>query len=572
MPSRLAVVAAAYPDRPATSCGGMTMTYADLVSKADEIAARLPKAERLGGECVATLFSRNDTALAAIFGALKMGHYVAPLNFFDPLPRQREIWEHAQASILLTDVAASEAAFSLGAKHVVVVDTDPSEVTQPLRVEDLPEIEPDGVALIIYTSGSTGAPRGVAHSHRSLLAAAVNRINLHQISPFDRVASRFRLSTMAAQLFVLPALLAGACLCLYDPEQPDCMNLARWVADEQITILGGTAASISATDWHDDVRPGVRPGDVRPYAHLRLYAAGGDIVAKNNAQRWFALNDSALFAANYASSETGTMCSNLFSAHSLPDHEILPAGYALSGIDVLILDEEGFPVAGEQVGEIAVRSAFLALGYWHDADSTAARFLPDPAGGDKRLYLTGDLGIQRGDGLIRHLGRKGQRVKIHGHSVEPAEVAGALLRIEGVEQAVVVSMEDVTGASHLVGYVVAAKAAGLTPAVIRRKLAESVPRYMVPSRVMLLEEFPATVIGKIDRRSLPLPDLSRRAVDGPIARPRSPLEEKLAVIWSEVLGVVLSRAVLLRPGRRLLSATQIGNRRCGPKFWSAAPR
>jgi acyl carrier protein len=201
------------------------------------------------------------------------------------------------------------------------------------------------------------------------------------------------------------------------------------------------------------------------------------------------------------------------------------------------LDEAGKPVAANTVGEIAVKSRYLARGYWRRPELTQAKFLADPAGTEARLFLSGDLGYLRPDGCLVHAGRKDRQIKIRGHRVELAEVEIAVLQIVGVEQAAVVARPQRDVGARLSAYVVLRPGSRVNVTQIRAALQEKLPDYMIPSAFVPLACLPMTRSGKIDRRGLPEPPRSRAVLEVPYAAPRNPLESVLARLWSEVLQV-----------------------------------
>jgi len=215
----------------------------------------------------------------------------------------------------------------------------------------------------------------------------------------------------------------------------------------------------------------------------------------------------------------------------------LPAGYTTPDTEILLLDDNGYNVSAGEVGEIAIKSRYHAAGYWQREDLTKTRFLPDPEGGDRRVYLTGDLGRRQADGCVEHLGRKDFQVKIRGYTVSMGTIEAALLELEAVKEALVVARENQTGNHQLVAYLVPSRQAVPTVTALRRVLAQTLPTYMIPTAFVTLKSLPLTATGKIDRRSLPDPDRSRPELDTLYVSPRSPLEKKVAQIWAEVLSV-----------------------------------
>jgi acyl carrier protein len=215
----------------------------------------------------------------------------------------------------------------------------------------------------------------------------------------------------------------------------------------------------------------------------------------------------------------------------------VPVGYACDDKEILLLDDEGKEVCANEVGEIVVRSRYLSPGYWRNADLTEVKFKPDPEGGDNRLYYTGDLGLMRADGCLIHKGRKDFRVKVRGYGVDLMEVENTLRSYPSVKDAVVMVRANESGEVRLLGYVTAGGHESPTVTELRRFLLEHLPDYMVPAAFVSLDVIPMTPNGKVDRRSLPVPDDSRPELDAPFMAPETPLEEQLAKIWVQILGL-----------------------------------
>jgi hypothetical protein len=228
------------------------------------------------------------------------------------------------------------------------------------------------------------------------------------------------------------------------------------------------------------------------------------------------------------------------------------------------VDDGGNRVGSGRVGEIAIRSRYLALGYWRDPGLTDAAFSPDPAGGGERIYRTGDIGRVLPDGCLLHLGRKDSQVKIRGYRIEVAEIELALLDVDGAREVVVVAQDDGAGGQRLVAYVVPSGQPAITPGTLRRALVASLPDYMLPATFVLLEALPRTPNGKVDRSALPNPDRTRSELEDPFVAPRSPVEEVLAGIWAAVLELeqVGIHDEFLALGGNSLLASQVVARLC----------
>ncbi|MHC4715067.1 MAG: phosphopantetheine-binding protein, partial [Planctomycetota bacterium] len=217
---------------------------------------------------------------------------------------------------------------------------------------------------------------------------------------------------------------------------------------------------------------------------------------------------------------------------------VVPVGYVVPHKEILLLDENGKPVAPGEAGEIAVKSRFLAAGYWRRPELTREKFLVDPGGGEERTFLTGDLGRLDDEGRLVHLGRKDFQVKVRGYRIETAEVEQALLATGEVEETLVVGRDQPgEDGKTLVAYMVPSTRPAPTITHLRSVLSENIPEYMVPTRFVFLDSMPRTATGKADRRALPDLPTSRPELAAAYVAPRTPVEGQLSQMWSELLGI-----------------------------------
>jgi hypothetical protein len=217
--------------------------------------------------------------------------------------------------------------------------------------------------------------------------------------------------------------------------------------------------------------------------------------------------------------------------------DIVPVGYPVEDMEILLLDDDGKVVGFNQSGEIAIRSPYLALGYWQEPDLSGAAFQSDPEGGTLRIYRTGDLGFMGPDGCLTHLGRKDFQVKVRGYRIEVGDIETALLALDMIREAIVMAGEDSRGEKRLVAYVVPTGEPAPAISALRRALSGKLPDYMIPSAFVFLDALPLTPNGKVDRHALPAPAPARPQLDTPYVAPRTPIEQVLARIWAEVLGL-----------------------------------
>jgi acyl carrier protein len=325
------------------------------------------------------------------------------------------------------------------------------------------------------------------------------------------------------------ALLNGAAVCLFDPRAEGIVRLASWMVEEEITIYNWTSTAFrvfaEALDQKDT------------FPKLRLIVLGGEPVTHKDVQRYKnCLSDDCILVNRLGSTETGNFRLFFVNKETEIKTGIVPAGYGVDGKEVLLLDDRGNELGFNEVGEIAIRSRYLCSGYWRQPELTEEVFLRDPAGSDRRLYMTGDLGLMRPDGCLEYIGRKDSRCKIRGRWVDIMEVETLLTQDQAVRAAVVVAHEYDAGDQRLVAYIVPAEQYR-SPGELRRALRLKMPEYMIPSMFISLDALPLNPNGKLDRRALPPPLWSRAEQDGCVVAPRTPLEEKLAEIWAEVLGL-----------------------------------
>jgi len=251
-------------------------------------------------------------------------------------------------------------------------------------------------------------------------------------------------------------------------------------------------------------------------------------VRKNDVERFQKhFSSQCLLVNGLSSTETGTFRKFFINNETEISTSTVPVGYPVEDMEVLLLDEDGKEVEPGQVGEIAVKSRYLALGYWNRPDLTEAVFSDDPDGEGTRIYRIRDLGRMSHDGLLEHLGRKDFQVKIRGYRVETSEVEKALLELEDIKDTVVIAREDRPGDPRLVGYIVPANRPVPTVSALRRALSNSLPEHMIPSAFVMLDTIPLNPNGKVDRQAFPVPDQSRPDLMESFVAPRTPTEEGL---------------------------------------------
>jgi amino acid adenylation domain-containing protein len=503
-----------------------SLTYDQLNRAANRLGRAIFNESPAGDVPIALLFKHGSALITANLAVLKTGRPFIQIDDKLPPARAARLIEDAGARAIVTDSEHYRRARELAGSDVIVVNLD--ALKDDLADSNLGlAIAPSAIAYINYTSGSSGEPKGVMSDHGSELHSILVKATALAITPSDRI-SLLRSHNVGATSDALLGLLNGAALCLLELKEAGLAGLAEWLIGEQVKVFTCVASVFrhALRSLDDNVTfPGVR------LVHL-----GGEALFQS---------DIALFKQHFIDgcrlvnrlgiSETKTASYFFIDKSSIVEEPVVPVGFALDGYEIAVLDEAGTPVAPNTVGAIAVKSRFLASGYWRRPELTRAKFLTDPAGSDARIFLSDDLGYLRPDGCLVHVGRNDLQTKVRGHRVELAEVEIALLEIAGVEQAAVAARQQRDGSARLLAYVVLRAGSALNVSQIRGALQEKLPDYMIPAAFVQLARLPVTSSGKIDRRGLPETRHSRDALDVPYAAPQNQLETVLGRFWCEVL-------------------------------------
>ena len=515
------------PHAPALVDGSEWMTFEELNRRADELASVLAARGIGPGSVVAVALNRSPALIAALLGALKAGAGYLPLDPTYPRDRLEFMINDACADLLISESSVLERLSLRREKALFLIDADwPTEIPE-LRPPTAAATRED-LAYVIYTSGSTGTPKGAMIHH----AAICNHMQWMQecfpLSSDDRVLQRTPFSFDASVWEVYAPLISGATLVLAPQEaRRDPRALVGVIAEKRVTILQVVPSLLKLLlDFPE----------FAGCTTLRRVFCGGeqltnDLVARFRAQ-------SAAELINLYGPTEATIDTHCFVCSRDGDDRIIPIGKPIANTRSYILDEQLRPTPIGVPGELFIGGRAVGKGYLNQPGLTAARFIADPFDprDGARLYKTGDRARYLPDGNIHLIGRMDQQVKLRGFRIELGEIEAVLRACDGVYDAVACICDDREGGPRLVAYVVPE---GAFPGVsaVRRYLKERVPEYMVPAAVVVMERLPLTANGKVDRGALPAPEGVRPELATAYVAPRTAVEEELARIWGEVLGL-----------------------------------
>ncbi|MFJ2192252.1 amino acid adenylation domain-containing protein [Kitasatospora sp. NPDC087861] len=508
------------PDAVAVRTADRTLTFAELDALTDALAHRLVDRGVGPGTVVGVRTRRAAEMTIAQLAVLKAGGAYLPLDPELPDDRTAYVIEDAAVPVLLTQRDLPGPQVPAGVEVLYVEDAEPGAHTGPPEVA----VGPSDLAYVIYTSGSTGKAKGVLIEHRGVVNLCDWYRDFFDARPGDRATQMVPPGFDPTVLEQWGALACGVEISFVpDHVLEDPHLLAGWIVEQEITLILIPAPRLEALLD----QPALHRGRVR---HI---LTGADVV-RRRLPRGTAFSLSNLYGPTETTVlTTGTV---LESEEDAPVGRLPSIGRPIANTTGYVLDERREPVPVGVPGELFVGGAGVARGYLGRPELTEERFVPDhlAATAGARLYRTGDLVRWLPDGTIEFLGRIDNQVKVRGYRIELGEIETALLDDETVEQTAVVTRTQPSGQTVLTGYVVPADGVA-DPEKIRARLAERLPGYMVPPVVVVLDAFPMTTSGKIDRRALPEPVEQRPAAE-PTA-PRDETEEALARIWAEVLGV-----------------------------------
>lgn len=512
LPQAVTRSAESAPDREAVRNAGRSLTYAELAAKSNSLARTLREMGVRRGDRVGIYMNKGLESAVSVYGIMKAGAAYVPLDPFAPVARLNYVIRDCGIRCLVTNAMKSREVEEMSAGEnplSTIVGMPDGEAPLPgvswddvyaapsAEVADSGLTERD-LAYILYTSGSTGDPKGIMHTHRSGLTFAEWGVTTYGLCSDDRLSNHaplhFDLSTFD---FFAGALAGATTVIIPEALTKFPVNLSKLIQEEQISVWYSVPFALIQLL----LRGAMERFDL---SSLRWVLFAGEPFPTKHLRPLMAALPQARFSNLYGPTETN-VCT-YYHVSPLPEdsNEPIPIGEACANVEALVVDGDDQPLPAGEVGELLIRSPLVMRGYWGQPEMTDRGFYRRPvfSGYEDVFYRTGDLVELQADGNFKYLGRKDRQIKTRGYRVELDEVEVALLSYDGVEEAAVYPVPDGEGSNLIEAAVTAKPGTNLDTAALIGHVSEQLPPYAVPVHIAVMEKFPRTSTGKINRREL----------------------------------------------------------------------
>jgi amino acid adenylation domain-containing protein len=523
------------PNSIALTFGTEELTYRELNRRANRLAHYL-QANGVGPDVlVGICLERSIDLVVSMLAILKAGGVYVPLDATYPKERLSSIAGDAPTALCLTQAR-------LGGKiagvipNLVYLDEEWTRLAQESDRNPVCTTTAENLAYVVFTSGSTGRPKGIAMRHESLFNLVSWLIDDQKPQPGDRTLQFASLNFDTSNLECFTTWCTGGTLVLIPEEvRHNISSLLNFLVEGEINRL-----SLPFVVLQQIVEIAESEGPI-PFNLREVNTAGEQLQITSQVISFFEKLKNCVLHNHYGPSECHAVTTHTLAEDRQTWPALPPVGKPIYNTQIYLLDRRLHPVPVGVAGELYIGGVSLARGYFNRPDLTATAFVPNPFSDTPgtRLYRTGDLARYLPDGTIEFLGRIDQQVKVRGFRIETGEVEAALRDHPDVQEVVVAAHGVRAEEKRLVAYVVPRN--GLLHDTLandlRQRAREKLPEYMVPSAIVLLDRMPLTSDGKVNRRALPEPQLSRRDSSEEFVAARTPVEEVMAGVWGEVLGL-----------------------------------
>ena len=517
----------AHPDATAAVHGTRQLTYQELNGRANRLARALQVRGISAEDVVAVVTERNLDWMAAALAIFKAGGVYLPIEPHFPADRIAAMLTRAGCGLVLTE-PGSTANLDQAMKLLPEAQTLFIEAAYQEDHADSNlglDVAKDQLAYIYFTSGSTGEPKGAMCEHAGMLNHLFAKIDDLEIGEGQVVAQTAPQCFDISLWQLISALLVGGQTLLIEQEVIlDVQRFVGAIVDARVTVMQVVPSYLEVVLSYLEQHPS-------DLSALRYVSVTGEALKKELTQRWFAAEPQIKLVNAYGLTETSDD-TNHEVMDGVPSDRV-PLGRAVNNVQIQIVDEHLAPVPLGAPGEIVFSGACVGRGYINDPERTRAAFLTDPEG--QRRYRSGDHGRWRPDGKLEFLGRRDSQLKIRGFRIELGEIENTLLRVPGVRDGALVVAERADQSKHLVAFYTSQQP--LEADVLRDRLAESLPDYMVPTVFIWQESLPLTANSKIDKKTLTRLAGELSAGEDHYDAPRTPTERRLAAAWAKVLSV-----------------------------------
>ncbi len=520
-----------YPNKTAITSSIHRITYRELNNAINNLSYQI--IDLMGEDKSPVAFLLNDEVFSVItfMAVLKTGRMYVGLHPSNSEEQIKGYIKDSTTSLLITTKDFKEVVENsikeCQSIKLFYLDRIQTEINSPN-----PKVHSqfNDIFGIFYTSGSTGKPKGISQGHLYKSQSAMYMTNEWFVSPSDRISLVTSVCYSASYPSIMCALLNGGTLCIFDIKSSSAQKVMDWIVSENLTIFRSTPSIFRSVF-------GNAPNGL-VFTTLRFMTLGGEPVSDSDIELFKAHTaDDCVLINNFSASESGTICHYPVNHNTPAFTGFLPAGFPAPGKEVILLDEDGREVENGAVGEIIVRSQFLSLGYWGKPELTAQKFFTDPNNPKIRIYHTGDRGFWQKDGALVTIGREDSQVKIRGFRVQLEAIDLALRKLENVKDAATIVHKSSGNGQKIIAYLSLHDPKDFSTSKMKQALALKLPDYMIPSLFIQLDTLPRTPTGKLARLELPDPSNKRPNLETPYLPPSNELEDKIASIWQENLGM-----------------------------------